>query len=37
VALILAGLVMVLALMAWLMTHPEAGDHHSGQVNVGAR
>jgi hypothetical protein len=38
VALMLAGLAMVLALVAWLMTHPEAGHHHhSEQVNVGAR
>jgi hypothetical protein len=29
-----AGLVMMLALISWLMTHPEAGHHHSAQVVV---
>jgi hypothetical protein len=36
-ALMLAGLALVLALIAWLITHPEAGHHHSGQVNVDSR
>jgi hypothetical protein len=29
VALMLAGLAMALALIAWLMTHPEGGEHHA--------
>jgi len=26
----MAGLVMLLAVIYWLMTHPEAGHHHGG-------
>jgi hypothetical protein len=37
VALMVAGLALVIALISWLMTHPEAGRHHAGQVNVGSR
>jgi hypothetical protein len=30
VAWTMAGLVVLLAVIYWLMTHPEAGHHHGG-------
>ena len=32
-----AGVVMLLALISRLVTHPEAGHHHGGQDNVCSR
>jgi len=28
---------MLLALICWLMAHPEFGHHHGGSANVGSR
>jgi hypothetical protein len=35
--LMVAGLAMVLALISWLVTHPEAAHHHPGSPVIGSR
>jgi hypothetical protein len=32
-----AGVAIIVLLISWLVTHPEAGHHHVGSAIVGSR